>query len=91
MPIGLPSISVEPEVSTICINASHLAKSERNWFPLPLPSCAPGTSPATSINVIGTNLVKPTHEPELGEQILPFLSSLISMSIFPSFSFFILN
>ena len=84
-------MSVEPEVSTICINASHLAKSERNWLPLPLPSCAPGTSPATSISVIGTNLVKPVHDPELGEQILPFLSSLISSSSFHSFSFFSFN
>ena len=55
LPTGLPSISVEPETSTTWIRASQRAKSERNWLPLPLPSCAPGTSPATSTRVTGTS------------------------------------
>ena len=73
--IGFPSISVSPAASTTCIKASQFARSDRNALPLPRPSAAPGTNPATSTRNVGTSRTKPTQLPVLGSQILPFLGS----------------
>ena len=43
------------------MSASAWLASSRNWFPSPLPSCAPGTRPATSISLIGTNRIPDIH------------------------------
>ena len=56
-PIGSPFSFVDPDASTTCISTSAWLRSLRNWFPRPLPSCAPGTRPATSTISTGTNLV----------------------------------
>ena len=64
--IGFPSISVSPAASTTCIRASQFAKSARNALPLPRPSAAPGTRPATSTRKVGTSRTCPTHVPVLG-------------------------
>ena len=85
--IGFPSMSVIPAASTTWISASQFAKSERNAFPLPLPSDAPGTKPATSTKNVGTRRTCPTQVPVLGSQILPCLgSSFDTGSILPSAS-----
>ncbi len=64
----------------MCMNASACLKSSKNWFPMPLPSCAPGTSPATSITSTGTNLFLFWHMPVLGVHCV--LNSPHTQSIF---------
>ena len=61
-----PSQSVDPETSTIWRRASALLISSKNWFPSPRPFHAPGTSPATSINSTGTNLIPSRHREFFG-------------------------
>ena len=58
---GFPSRSVEPDASITFINTLACIKSSKNLLPNPFPSCAPGTSPATSIISIGSNLFPSTH------------------------------
>ena len=53
---GFPSRSVEPEASITWMKTLACIKSSKNLLPNPFPSWAPGTSPATSINSIGSNL-----------------------------------
>lgn len=66
-------------MSTMCMNASACLKSSKNWFPFPLPWCAPGTSPATSRTSTGTNLLLFMQYPYLGLHCTP--SSLSTQSI----------
>ncbi|AOW26614.1 conserved hypothetical protein [Candida albicans WO-1] len=54
--VALPSASVVPSASTICIKQSASVKSLKNLFPNPSPKWAFGTNPATSNNIIGTPL-----------------------------------
>jgi hypothetical protein len=61
--ISQPSASVVPLTSTTCIKASAWRRSSRNLLPSPLPSCAPGTRPATSNNSIGTDRRPSWHPP----------------------------
>ena len=51
--------------------ALALRRSSRNLLPRPLPSWAPGTSPATSMMVVGTSLAPPTHFEFLGAHVTP--------------------
>lgn len=60
--VALPSASVVPLTSTTWISASACRKSSKNLFPSPRPWCAPGTSPATSSNSIGTDR-RPSWQP----------------------------
>src|SRR3989344_8103197 len=53
------------------MSASACLKSSKNLLPIPFPSCAPGTRPATSITSTGTNLVPPTQYPNLGLHCTP--------------------
>lgn len=61
-----PFSFVAPAMSTICIKASACRKSSKNLLPIPFPSCAPGTSPATSRTSTGTNLTWLMHDPTRG-------------------------
>ena len=53
--MGSPRSFVEPAISTTWTNASAWRKSSKNVKPMPLPRCAPGTNPATSMTSTGTN------------------------------------
>ena len=95
MGTGWPWISVEPEASTTWINASACIASVKNWLPRPLPSFAPGTNPATSINFTAMKRVPLTHElfPHLFSRFLhaqstftwatPTLGSIVVKGKFP--------
>ena len=61
--VFFPSASVVPDTSTTWMSASACLRSSRNLFPSPLPSCAPGTRPATSSSSIGTDRLPSWHDP----------------------------
>ena len=64
-PTGLPSASVAPEPSTTWMIASAWRRWSRNWLPRPRPVCASGTSPATSIRLIGMNRTPSVQLPQV--------------------------
>src|SRR3989338_7065431 len=61
------------------MSTSACRKSSRNWLPIPFPSCAPGTKPATSIISTGMKRLPLLHEPTRGMHCL--LNSLSTQSI----------
>lgn len=69
--LGSPFSVVLPLMSTTCMNASACLKSSKNLFPIPFPSWAPGTRPATSMTSTGTNRVSPLMKPVLGVLTTP--------------------
>lgn len=52
--VSFPFSSVSPDTSMTWMRTSASRRSFRNLFPLPRPSQAPGTKPATSFNRTGT-------------------------------------
>lgn len=54
--VGFPSWSECPDKSTTWMSTSASNRSFKNLLPLPLPSYAPGTNPATSLSNTGTSL-----------------------------------